>query len=499
MRGIRIAAAGLLMAAGMMGAAMAQGSGSASATSTPAAPTPAAAARPAGAAAPAAPAPTAAPAPPAPSPLAALDLSDLVARLLPSVVNISTVRLDVPPNDAAGRPATARRRSLGSGFVIKPDGLIVTNRHVIEGASEITVTFSDGTSLGATLVAAAVVDIALLRVNPERPLPAVKWGDSFTLRQGTPVIAIGNPLGYSSSVSSGIVSALDRDIRSSPFDDYIQTDAAINQGNSGGPLFNLQGEVIGVNSAIVTTSEAGGSIGIGFAIPSNDAQFVINRLLEFGRIRVGALPIKVQKPSVAVAQAVGMRDTNGVIVTSVAEDREALRAAILPGDVILKVDGTPVRDVRTFNRAVGEQMVGSIATLELWRDGRSMVVKVEIEDHPDDVRQGSMQVAGLAQAAFMDPPDLGLNLSPMNEEARTRLRVPASAGGVVVIGVDPFSKAAEQGILPGEVILKVQRETVTSVRDFWSRVDTERRHRRTKMLLLIRGSDGERWVALPTA
>jgi serine protease Do len=425
-----------------------------------------------------------------------VDLSDLVARLLPTVVNISTVRQDAA---GAGGMVPARRRSLGSGFVIDPSGLIVTNRHVIERASEITVNFNDGTSLSATVVAAAVVDIAVLRVNPERPLPAVTWGDSFTLRQGTPVIAIGNPLGYSSSVSLGIVSALDRDIRSSPFDDYIQTDAAINQGNSGGPLFNLKGEVIGVNSAIVTTSEQGGSIGLGFAIPSNDAQFVVNRLLQFGRIRVGALPIRVQKPSLAVARAVGLADTNGVIVTGVQEDREALREAIQPGDVILAVDGVPVRDVRTFNRAVGEQIVGSIATLSVWRDGRVAAVKVMVEDHPDDLRQASMMVTGAAPASYVDPPDLGLSLAPVNEEVRTRLRLPASAGGVVVTGVEPFSKAAEQGILAGEVILKVQRDSVSSVRDFWSRVDGARRDRRTKMLLLLRGPEGERWVALPTA
>ena len=192
------------------------------------------------------------------APMTGVDVPALVADLLPSVVNISTVRYEKPASGAANAPA-ARRRSLGSGFVIDPAGVILTNRHVIENADEITVTFSDGTSLGATVIAAAVVDIALLKVTPANPLPAVRWGDSFELRQGMPVIAIGNPLGYSSSVTMGIVSALDRDINSSRYDDYVQTDASVNPGSSGGPLFNLAGEVIGVNSAIGTTSDTGQS------------------------------------------------------------------------------------------------------------------------------------------------------------------------------------------------------------------------------------------------
>lgn len=438
------------------------------------------------------------------SAITATDYSDLVATLLPSVVNISTVRYDRPAGAAAAapgsRPVAARRRSLGSGFVIDPSGLIATNRHVIEGASEITVTFPDGTSLAATLVSAAVIDIALLKVLPEKPLPAVKWGDSFTLRQGTPVIAIGNPLGYSSTVTTGIVSALDRDIRSSAYDDYIQTDAAINQGNSGGPLFNVKGEVIGVNTAIVTTSDAGGSIGIGFAIPSNDAQFVIYRLQKFGRVRPGWVPIKVQKPSQAVAEAVGFKAPRGVIVTGLTEDRQSLKDIVQPGDVILAVDDEEVRDVRTFNRAVGVQLVGSIAPFTIWRDGRERVMKIEIEDSPDDVRQAQAQVAkNSALDDFVEPPDLGLGLSALNEEVRTRLKMKGNEPGVVVISVDPFSKAAEQGLLAGEVIVKVQRETVSSVRDFWSRVDGARRDRRTRMLLLIRNADGERWIALPSA
>ena len=431
------------------------------------------------------------------APGASVDVPALVARLLPSVVNISTVRYDVPAPGTSNTPA-ARRRALGSGFVIDPAGVILTNRHVIENADEITVTFTDGTSLGATVIASAVVDIALLRVVPAKPLPAVKWGNSFELRQGMPVIAIGNPLGYSSTVTMGIVSALDRDIASSPFDDYIQTDASVNPGNSGGPLFNLAGEVIGVNTAISTTSDNSGSIGIAFAIPSNDAQFVVNRLTQFERIRAGWLALKVQKTSTAVAEAVGLPTARGVIVTGVDPANVALGEAIWPGDVILNVDGAEVHDVRTFNRAVGEQPVGSIAPLLVWRDGRQMAIKVQIEDNPEDMRRGSGRPVRKVQASADGGPDLGLNLASLTPEARVRLKMPDEQPGLVLVHVEPFSPAAEQGLLAGDVILKVQREPVRSVRDFWAKLERARSAGRARTLMLIRNESGDRWVALPT-
>jgi len=434
-------------------------------------------------------------------PAPVVDVPDLVAALVPSVVNIAIVRYETPVVDASAKTArasTARRRSVGSGFVIDPAGLILTNRHVIENAAEITVTFSDGTSLGATVVtAAAVVDLAVLRVKSDKPLAAVRWGDSFTLRQGMPVIAIGNPLGYSCTVTMGIISALDRDIKSSSVDHFIQTDASINPGNSGGPLFNLKGEVIGVNTAISTTSQTSGSIGIGFAIPSNDAQFVVNRLMQFDRVKLGWLALKVQKPSEAVAEAVGLDTPKGVIVTSVDPSRPALTAAIWPGDVILDIDGEQVRDARTFNRAVGVQIVGSKAPLRIWRDGGEKVVMVAIEDSPEDLRRSMIQ-PGLQAASLADPPDLGLSLAALSDEVRAQMKLPDDQAGVVVVDVHPFSKAAEQGMETGDVILKVHRARVASVREFWSKVDQARSERQSRILLLIRSADEERWVAVPT-
>ena len=430
------------------------------------------------------------------APNVGVDVPALVERLLPSVVNISTVRYETPADGAKNAPV-ARRRSLGSGFVIDPAGVILTNRHVIENADEITVTFSDGITLGATVIAAAVVDIALLRVTPAKELPAVRWGDSFKLRQGQPVIAIGNPFGYGGSVSMGIVSALDRDISSSPFDDYVQTDASINPGSSGGPLFNLAGEVIGVNSAIGTTSDTAGSVGIGFAIPSNDVQFVVNRLVQFGRIQVGWLAVKVRKTSAPVAEAVGLGAARGVIVTSVDATHSALAEVILPGDVILSVDGEEVHDVRIFNRTVGQQPVGTIAPLKLWRDGRELVIKVQIGDNPEDLRRGIAQPAREARAVA-NGADLGLNLAALTDEVRTRLKLAEGQPGLVLVHVEPFSPAAEQGLLAGEAILMVHRDPVRSVRDFWAKMERVRGDGRARALLLIRGADGERWVALPS-
>lgn len=428
------------------------------------------------------------------APAASPDVPALVARLLPSVVNISTVRYE----SAQGEPRTvpaARRRSLGSGFVIDPAGMILTNRHVIENADEITVTFSDGTSLGATVAAAAGVDIALLRVQSSRPLPVVRWGNSAALRQGMPVLAIGNPLGYGSSVSMGIVSALERDIASSPYDDYIQTDAPINPGSSGGPLFNLAGEVVGVNTAISTTSATSGSIGIAFAIPSNDARFVVERLLQFDRVRVGWLPVTVHKTTAAVAEAVGLPALRGVIVTGLVGAHASLGTAVAPGDVILSVDGAPVHDTRTFNRAVGVLPVGTIAALVLWRDGREAIVKVEIGDNPDEMRRAPIRTARETLPAA-DGPDLGLNLAALTGEARTRLKLPDGATGLLVTQVESLSTAAEQGLLPGDAILMVQRKPVRSVRDFWVSLEHARAEGRGRILLLIRNANGLRWVAL---
>jgi serine protease Do len=430
-----------------------------------------------------------------------IDVSDLVAKLLPSVVSISAIRVTDTPAQEGKAATTERHSSIGTGFVIDPQGLIVTNKHVVAGASEVTVTFSNGTKLAANILSMAIVDIALLQVQPDKPLPAVKWGDSSQVKQGQPVIVIGSPLGYTFSVTAGIVSALERDISTSPVDDYIQTDAPINQGNSGGPLFNVEGQVVGVNTALQSRGN-GGSIGIGFSIPSNDARFVVQRLLKYGRVKPGWVGLRVQALTPMLAEGVGLpraeRHAQGVIVTGL-EPGASAEAHIRPGDVIFGVNDSTMRDARTYNRAVGVLDVGSTATFDVWRAGKRMAVEVKVVDWPDDVKAGQGKTPSEMAASFTDPPDLGLGLSPITPDVRSRYKIAQDIAGVAVVAVDAHSKASEVGIEPGDVILRVQTQTVSTAREFWQQVDAARMERRIRLLLLVRGPSGERWVTLPSA
>ena len=430
-----------------------------------------------------------------------LDMVALSARLLPSVVSIAAVkRVDTPAQ--MGQPAaTARKRIMGTGFVIEADGLIVTNRHVVEGASEVTVTLSDGSTLSARVVSMALVDIALLQVQPEKPLAPVTWGNSNALRQGMPVIAIGTPRGYATWLTAGIVSALERDIRTSAYDDYIQTNATINPGHSGGPLFNLQGEVVGVNTAVQSQGD-GGWIGIGFAIPSNDAQFVITRLLQFGRVKPGWVGVRVQTLTPAIADGAGMpraeRSAAGVIVTGLDSGGSGL-GRLRPGDIVVGVADVAMKDARTFGRSVSALDVGTTAVFDIWRGGVRMTLDIPIIDNPDDIKAGQGKLAGSMANGFVDPPDLGLGLAPLTTEIRGKFGIETAMEGVAVVAVDAQSRASEAGIEPGDVIQRVMTEPVHSVRSFWLLVDGARRERRTRLLLLVRGPSGERWVTLPSA
>lgn len=433
------------------------------------------------------------------------DIVPLVARLLPSVVNISTVRVETPTHDANEAAMTEvtgkRRKSLGSGFIIDPSGIIVTNKHVIEGATDIHVTLHDDTVLSAEIMSdAGRGDLALLRVTPDAPLPAVKFGNSDMLRQGQPVIAIGNPLGFGSSVTTGIVSALDRDVKTSPYDNYIQTDASINQGNSGGPLFDLDGEVIGVNTALITANDAGGSIGIGLSIPSNDVVFVVKRLLKYGRVRPGWLGIDVQKMTPQMAEVLGLKRVNGVIVTGLEPSQAKLQNLVAIGDVIEQVQDLPVRDVRMFTRAAAIQEIGSVASLVVWRNGVRSVVKVMVEEDPEDLKNKSGIPADGMDDGYVDAPNLGLSVAAIDDAARTTYKLAAGAAGVVVTSVVPGSHAADQGLLPGDTILRVQFSPVDTVDGLWKAVSTWRAGRHTHMLMLLRSPDGtDRFVVMPTA
>ena len=427
-------------------------------------------------------------------------LADVIAPLLPAVVNISVKQIIMAPPAEPGQVGSGAPRntmSLGSGFVIDAAGIIVTNKHVIDHADEITVTLQDNTPLRATVMGECPCDIALLKVTPDHPLATVKFGDSDSLRIGDPVVAIGNPLGLGGSVSAGIVSALNRDIRTSPIDDYIQTDAAINHGNSGGPLFNIKGEVVGINTAII--SPTSGSVGIGFAIPANDANYVIDQIRKNGRVRVGWLGIGIQQVTPAIAQAVGLHEIwSSAIVTRV-DQAGPSAGKIQEGDIIRKLADKPFHDIREFMRSVAITPIGQTTSVTILRNGVEQTVPLLIQEWPEDLKMaaGTQSQTASSQLALADQPDLGLHLAPLTDEMRSKDKLGAAHKGVLVADITPGSAASDSEISPGDVILKVQQDAVSNPADVQERLDNARTQNRHYVLILVQGKDGPRWVSLP--
>ncbi|MCX7685039.1 MAG: DegQ family serine endoprotease [Acetobacteraceae bacterium] len=398
-----------------------------------------------------------------------------------------------PPQQAPQR----RGQSLGSGFIIDPSGIIVTNNHVIDGAEEINVVLQDNTTLRAEVIGTDPrTDLAVLRVRTDRPLPAVQFGDSDTAEVGDWVIAIGNPFGLGGTVTAGIVSARGRDIRQGPFDDFIQTDAAINRGNSGGPLFNMRGEVIGVNTAIY--SPTGGSIGIGFAIPSNLARNVVAQLREAGRVRRGWLGVNIQQVTEEIAESLGLRGgARGALVARAQEGGPAAAAGIQAGDVILRFNNQEVREMRALPRIVAETAVGARVPVVVWRNGRELTVEVTLGELPAEPQQAALSPAPPAAPQTVDLAGFGLKVSGISPELRERFGLRPEARGVVIVEVAPGSPAAERDLRPGDVIVEVQQERVTTPREAEAVIERLRRQNRANALLLIENAQGQRWVPLP--
>ncbi|MCC5992266.1 MAG: Do family serine endopeptidase [Rhodobacteraceae bacterium] len=439
--------------------------------------------------------------------------ADLAERVSPAVVNITTTttiatRLDrdgprLPEGSPfedffrdffegpQGRPDRPRQsQALGSGFIISDDGYIVTNNHVIDGADEILIETFSGLQLNARLVGTdPATDLALLKVDHDSPLPSVPWGDAEEARVGDWVIAVGNPLGQGFSVSAGIISARGRALQGN-FDDYIQTDAAINRGNSGGPLFNMAGEVIGVNTAIL--SPTGGSIGIGFAMSSNVAVNVIEQLREFGSTRRGWLGVRIQDLTEEMAEAIGLDRAEGAMVTEVM-DGPAREGGMLSGDVILRFDGSPVRDTRMLVRRVADAPVGAAVDVEVFRDGEELILAVTLGQR--ELAEAADRVP--APAAPETPQRvLGMEVQPLDDALRAELDLPASALGLVVRAVDPDSDAAQKGIQPGDLIIEANQQPVSSADDLQQRADDAREAGRRSVLVLLRRGSDPRFVAL---
>ncbi|GIX15666.1 MAG: serine protease [Paracoccaceae bacterium] len=448
--------------------------------------------------------------------LAPQSFADLAERLMPAVVNITTTQVvrraeRMRPIVPEGSPfeeffrdfrdrqrqRPERANALGAGFIISDDGYIVTNNHVIDKADEITVELFSGRTLKAEVVGRdPKTDIALLKVDSSEKLPFVSFGDSDKARVGDWVMAIGNPLGQGFSVSVGIVSARNRALQGS-YDDYIQTDAAINRGNSGGPLFNLDGEVIGVNTAILSPN--GGSIGIGFSMASNVVAKVVEQLREYGETRRGWLGVRIQPVDPAMAEALGLERAMGALVASVTEGGPAEKAGLQSGDVILTFDGREVSEMRDLPRMVADTPVGKKVDVGIFRDGRRMTVSVTL-GRLEDAEPAMLRDEGDDNRNIPAPQRsaevLGMRLAPLTEETRRELGIGDDQRGVVVEDVDPASEAFEKGIRPGDVVLEVGQEPVRRPRDVSLRIDDAREAGRKSVLFLVQGQGGPRFVAL---
>ncbi|MAY87482.1 MAG: serine protease [Pseudooceanicola sp.] len=442
-------------------------------------------------------------------------LAPLAEKISPSVVNITTSTTvegrtgpqgmvpegspfedffrefqDRNNNNGEGR-RPRKSSALGSGFVISEDGFVVTNNHVIDGADEITIEFFSGKELPAEVVGTDPnTDIALLKVETDSPLPFVQFGDSDQALVGDWVIAMGNPLGQGFSVSAGIVSARNRAL-SGTYDDYIQTDAAINRGNSGGPLFNMDGEVIGVNTAILSPN--GGSIGIGFSMASNVVSRVVDQLKEFGETRRGWLGVRIQDVTDDVAEAMGLASASGALVTDV-PDGPAKDAGLLSGDVITAFDGVDVTDTRGLVRQVGNTTVGKSVRIVVNREGETKTILVTLGRREEAER--AVPVAQPGETEEVEKSVLGLTLTPLTEDQRAELNVPSGTEGIVVTAVDEASQAFEKGLRAGDVITEAGQQKVTRLSDLDDRIEEARDAGRKSLLLLVRRAGEPRFVAL---
>lgn len=436
--------------------------------------------------------------------LAPYTQTDLFRRLLPAVVNITARgQMEAPAAAMVAAsevpPSEEIKTVVGSGFVIDPSGIIATNWHVVAGASEIIVNFSDGSSSAASVLSASrLSDIAVLKVTVGHPLLAVRWGDSDKVEVGDPVVAIGNPLGLGMSVSAGIVSALNRNIMETPYDNFIQTDAAINHGNSGGPLFNMKGEVIGIDTAIV--SPTSGSSGLGFAIPASDAQFVIDRMLKYGWVRPSWLGVIVQQVTPDMARALGMAQPEGSIVAMTTPSGPAEKAGVKAGDVVLRFGDKTPSDERALLRMIAETPEGQDTSLTVWRAGKEQVIPVTVKEWPRMLWEGHDAAPKAAPLHWTLPPDFGLTLAAISDQSRAHYGLDMHQTGVLITGVTAGTDAADRGMVPGDVILRVQDMVVDSPSEVRASLDAVRDAKRSFALLLVlpkvRNLPGPRWMPL---
>ena len=443
------------------------------------------------------------------------DFADLAERVLPSVVNIAVTgdqRLIELPPEFRGTPleryfrerqrrGRQEAQGAGSGFIIDAVGYIVTNNHVVGNARRVVVSLQSGAEFPARVVGSDdLTDLALLKIEPRSDvaLPAVTWGASGALRIGQWILAAGSPFGLGGTVTAGIVSARNRDINSGPYDNYIQTDAAINRGNSGGPLFNLDGEVIGVNTAIISPS--GGSIGIGFAVPSKTVMAVVDQLRQFKEVRRGWLGVRIQQVTDEIAESLSIKPARGALIAGVDDKGPAKPAGIEPGDVVVKFDGKDIKEMKDLPRAVADSPVGKAVDVVIIRKGKEETRKVtlgRLDDGEKPVEASAKTTSPVESEKPVTQKALGLDLAGLSKDLRTRYKIKDSVKGVIVTGVDDGSDAAEKRLSAGDVIVEVAQEAVTNAADVKKRVDQLKKDGKKSVLLLVSNGSGElRFVAL---
>ncbi len=435
--------------------------------------------------------------------------AELADKLLPTVVNISTsqtlkappqgVMPELPPGSPLedlfknflGPRSNAPRHvtSLGSGFIIDPTGYIVTNNHVIEDSDQITVSLQDGTQLPAKVIGRDTkTDLSLLKVTSKKPLPATHFCDSDHARIGDWVIAIGDPFGLGSTVTAGIVSARNRDIDAGPYDDFIQTDAPINRGNSGGPLFDMDGNVVGINSQIYTPS--GGSVGIGFAIPANLAREVVGQLRQFGVARRGWIGVRIQPVTQEIAEGLGLPTTQGALVSDVTKDGPAAKAGLINGDLITGFDSKPVADDRALPRIVADTPIGKSVNIDVLRKGKKQTMRITVQKLADDIKPDRPVKAPPPPKNQSKLSQLGLSLGMLDQGARAKFKISGGVQGVVVSSVDPGSSASEKNLRSGDVIVEVAGQAVKTPDDVSKRVDGDvKAGKKVELLLINRDGD----------
>ena len=448
--------------------------------------------------------------------------ADLAAKVSPAVVNVSSTHVvenegpsgmeGMPFNFPPGspfeeffkqfqqqqghqKPSARKVHSLGSGFIIDASGYVVTNNHVVDGAKDIEVTLTDGSEYPAKVIGTdAKTDLALLKVETKTPLPFVSFGDSDKMRIGDWVMAVGNPFGLGGTVTAGIVSERGRDIHEGPYDDFLQIDAAINQGNSGGPTFSTDGSVIGINTAIFSPS--GGSVGIGFAIPSNLAKPIIAELKDQGHIDRGWLGVAIQPLTPDLTQGMGLGSDKGALISSVQDNSPAAAAGLKSGDVVVGFGEREIESPKDLSRAVADTASGATVPVKVWRDGSERTVEVKIAEMKEEVASAAQPGEESGTAASNTVDQLGATLAPVNDMTRQQFGLSEDAKGVVIADLERDSALAEQGVRPGDVIERVNDRKVANPEDVAKALREAEADKRSVAVMLIESDGNDRFVAV---